>query len=172
MDFMSAQGTLDYIHQTLDFTSEKFISIMLCFSRSAPAHGEIAGWNATRLNLLWEIWYLWQSIGASCCWCYAWQVQIAGLSVLWKGIFASEKCSVVPLLFSFCPHQSTGWITKMDHVLFCQSVLVEFSLQSCRYISESSNIVVGSVNNFSGRVVGHIVLPWWFTAVMHAAGGA
>jgi hypothetical protein len=38
MDFMSAQGTLDYIHQTLDFTSEKFISIMLCFSRSALAH--------------------------------------------------------------------------------------------------------------------------------------
>jgi hypothetical protein len=51
MDFMSAQGTLDYIHQTLDFT-EKFISIMLCFSRSVPAHREIAGWNATRLNLL------------------------------------------------------------------------------------------------------------------------
>jgi hypothetical protein len=52
MDFMSAQGTLDYIHQTLDFTSEKFISIMLCFSRSALAHWEIAGWNATRLSLL------------------------------------------------------------------------------------------------------------------------
>ncbi len=172
MDFMSAQGTLDYIHQTLDFTSEKFISIILCFSRSAAAHRETAGWNATCLNLLWEIWYLWQSIGASCCWCYAWQVQIPGLSVLWKGIFAGKKCSVVLLLFSFCPHQSTGWITKMDHVLFCKSVLVEFSLQSCRYISEHSNIVVGSVNNFSGRVVGHIVLPWWFTAVMHAAGGA
>jgi hypothetical protein len=52
MDFMSAQGTLDYIHQTLDFTSEKFISIMLCFSRSALAHWEIAGWNVTCLSLL------------------------------------------------------------------------------------------------------------------------
>jgi hypothetical protein len=128
MDFMSAQGgTLDYIHQTpLDFTSEKFISIMLCFSRSAPAHRETAGWNTTSLNLLWEIWYLWQSIGASCCWCYAWQVQIPGLSVLWKRIFASEKCSVVPLLFSFCPHQSTGWITKMDRVLFVKVFLWNF----------------------------------------------
>jgi hypothetical protein len=115
------------------------MSIMLCFSRSAPAHREIAGWNVTHLNLLWEIWYLWQSIRASCCWCYAWQVQIPGLSVLWKGIFASEKCSVVPLLFSNLQGESPKWIV----FFFVKVFLWNFLSNSVDILVKAQTLLLG-----------------------------